>query len=186
MFHAVVTAALLATTPSLGVPYVPQSDAWCGGAAAAMVFRYWGDARAGVDQFASLVEHRPGGAAGIATDVLVRAVQARGWRTEHTDPTIDALRSRIERRQPIIVLIEDRPRLYHYVVVVGADAEAIYVHDPTWGPSRRMPVAKFARLWAAARHWSLVVIPSETRADEELGPQPEVAAPQSPCDVLLA
>ena len=42
-----LTAALsLAASLAIDVPYLPQTDALCGGAAAAMVFRYWGDAHA--------------------------------------------------------------------------------------------------------------------------------------------
>ena len=43
------------------VPYLSQTDLLCGGAAAAMVFRYWGDFHADVQQFASLVDVRAGG-----------------------------------------------------------------------------------------------------------------------------
>src|SRR5438034_1011692 len=43
---------------ALDVPYVPQTEALCGGAAAAMVLRYWGDAHAGVQEFASIVDAR--------------------------------------------------------------------------------------------------------------------------------
>src|SRR5580765_223779 len=88
----------------LRVPYVPQTDALCGGAAAAMVFRYWGDAHADVEQFGALVERRAGGAAGIAADVLTRAIVSRGWRTDRAPSSLDELREHLESRQPIIVL----------------------------------------------------------------------------------
>src|SRR5262245_62002550 len=130
-----MTAFLALALASLSVPYVPQTDALCGGAAAAMVFRYWGDAHAGVDQFAPLVERRAGGVAGIATGVLTRAVSDRRWRVEHTEPALDSLRARLAAGQPVIVLIADRRDTYHYVVVVGATPEAVVVHDPSWGPS---------------------------------------------------
>jgi hypothetical protein len=45
----------------LEVPYLPQTEALCGGAAAAMLFRYWGDRHADVQQFAPLVDRRAGG-----------------------------------------------------------------------------------------------------------------------------
>ena len=41
---------------TLSVPFLPQTEALCGGAAAAMVLRYWGEAHASVDEFAKLVE----------------------------------------------------------------------------------------------------------------------------------
>jgi hypothetical protein len=173
----------------LRVPYVPQTDALCGGAAAAMVFRYWGDAHANVDQFGALVERRAGKAAGIAADVLTRAVVDRGWQTGPPPLSLEALRDNLETRHPVIVLLADhRGDLYHYVVVVGADAGAIIVHDPSWGPSRAIKLAAFESAWAAARHWSLVVVPSETRTDASSAVRPGVELPSvaaTACDVLL-
>jgi Papain-like cysteine protease AvrRpt2 len=159
MLNAFVAVAL--SLASISVPYVPQTDALCGGAAAAMVFRYWGEAHAGVEPFAALVERRAGGVTGISGEVLDRAVRERGWRTERTSASLESLRERLERRQPVIVLIADRRDLFHYVVVVGFDASAVIVHDPAWGPSRHLPLSEFSRLWAASEHWSLVILPNE-------------------------
>ena len=164
MFAAFVAAALSVAQPaSLPVPYVPQSDALCGGAATAMVFRYWGEAHAGVDQFGTLVERHAGGAAGIAADVLIRAVRDRGWQTTAAGSSLDDLRRRIDAGQPVIVLIADRRRFYHYVVVVGVQDRAIVVHDPAWGPFRPIETAVFEKLWTASQRWSMVVLPSASR-----------------------
>ena len=56
----------------LDVPYVPQSGALCGGAALAMVLRYWGMTGVLAEDFAALVEP---GQAGIRTGDLVKAVE---------------------------------------------------------------------------------------------------------------
>src|SRR5690349_22121599 len=93
---AVAAALSLAAVGALDVPFVPQSDALCGGAAAAMVFRYWGDAHADVAQFAPLVEHRADGVVGIADDVLVDAIQRKGWKIERAADSIDGLRARVD------------------------------------------------------------------------------------------
>jgi len=174
---------------SLRVPYVPQTDALCGGAAAAMVFRYWGDAHADVEQFGALVERRAGGAAGIAADVLTSAIVSRGWRTDRAAASLDELRERLEAQQPIIVLIADRRDLYHYVVVVGLDEDAVIVHDPSWGPFRSVKRSTFESLWSAARYWSLVVLPSEKRltaADDAVATSAEPAIePTDACSVML-
>jgi hypothetical protein len=45
MFIALAAVLSLAASLAIDVPYLPQTDALCGGAAAAMVLRYWGDAR---------------------------------------------------------------------------------------------------------------------------------------------
>jgi hypothetical protein len=175
-----------ANPPTLDVPYVPQSDALCGGAAAAMVFRYWGDAHAGVEPFAPLVDARAGG---IADDVLVKAIADRGWQTLRIAGSIDVLRDQIGRKRPVIILLHDRGTLYHYLVVTGVDAQAIVVHDPAWGPSRRMSIEKLMRLWRPAQFWALVVLPPLDRANAPATATPPAAprdsSPIDRCDALL-
>src|SRR4051812_4861229 len=105
MIGAFVAALSLASSLTLEVPYLPQTDALCGGAAVAMVFRYWGDARADVQQFASLVDRRAGG---IADGALTAAVQSRGWKALRFSGTIGNLRARVLEGQPVIVLLADR------------------------------------------------------------------------------
>src|SRR5438128_2375603 len=122
-----------------------------------MVFRYWGDAHADVQQFAPIVDRRAGG---IGDRNLVAAIAARGWQTVRVDGTLDALEQRLRDRQPVIVLLADRRDRYHYVVVVGATEEAIVVHDPSWGPSRYVRRGEFVRLWKASGFWSLVILPA--------------------------
>src|SRR5215213_6578439 len=82
--RTVRAAGTPAAAPAMEVPFLPQTDALCGGAATAMVFRYWGDAHADVQEFAPLVDRRAGG---IANDVLENAVRRRGWRVGATDPS---------------------------------------------------------------------------------------------------
>ncbi len=169
MLTTLVAALSLVSSLTIDVPYLPQTDALCGGAAAAMVFRYWGDAHADVQEFAPLVDRRAGG---IANNILTSAVQARGWRTERSDGSIEALTARVRDGQPVIVLLPDRGLLYHYVVVVGASAEAIVVHDPAWGPSRTILRPAFERAWKAAESWSLVILPPVSRHTSS--PEPTV------------
>ena len=161
MITALAAALSLAASLAIDVPYLPQTDALCGGAAAAMVFRFWGDAHADAQSFAALVD-RPAG--GIATDALTRAIAARGWRTARVDGSLDALAARVHSGQPVIVLLPDRGSRYHYVVVVAASADAIVVHDPAWGPSRTIRAPDFERAWRAAAFWSLVITPPSDRA----------------------
>lgn len=151
-----VALSLAAAAPAIDVPFLPQTDAMCGGAAAAMVFRYWGDAHADVQEFAKLVDRHAGG---IVNSALVDAVRARGWRADRIASSLDALKARIADRQPVIVLVPERGNRYHYVVVTGAGGDEILLHDPSWGPSRSMRAADFERAWRAADFWSLVILP---------------------------
>jgi hypothetical protein len=151
MFVAIAAAAFV-----LNVPYLPQTDALCGGAAAAMVFRYWGDAHANEQEFAPLVDRRAGG---IADAVLVGAIAERGWAVERFQGTLGALDARLANGEPVIVLLADRGSRYHYVVVVGRDDDRVVVHDPSWGPNRRIKDAEFERRWRASGRWALSVRP---------------------------
>src|SRR3954465_5676318 len=101
MLTTLAAALSLAASLALDVPYLPQTDALCGGAAAAMVLRYWGDAHADGHAFAPIVARRAGG---IATGALVASIRDRGWRTTHVEPSRDALGARVRDRQPVIVL----------------------------------------------------------------------------------
>ena len=171
-----VSSLLVALT--LGVPFLPQTPALCGGASVAMVFRYWGDRHADVQQFAPLVDRRAGG---IADDVLVEAVRRRNWDATPLVGSIDILRAHVEAREPLVLLIEDRPGRYHYVVAVGVDGETVAVHDPTWGPNRQYTIADLTRRWSAARYWALLIRPeAATPAVAAAAVTPPEASPNIP------
>src|SRR5262245_45852618 len=130
-----------------------------------MVFRYLGDRHADVQQFQPLVDARAGGIADVA---LIDAIRSRGWHAERLDGSMNAIRAHIDAGQPLILLIEDRPSHYHYVVAVGADAEQVWVHDPTWGPARRLAASELLRRWKPTGFWTLLV----TRGEESTTARP--------------
>jgi hypothetical protein len=188
---ALLSSLLVALT--LNVPFLPQTPALCGGASVAMVFRYWGDRHADVQQFAPLVDRRAGG---IADHVLVDAVRARNWRAVPLVGTVALVRDRIAAGEPLILLLEDRPGRYHYVVAVGADDRSVLVHDPTWGPARRYSIDELTRRWQPANFWALLVTPlpaADAPSERSLANLPgeprreALAAPPSKnyCDRLL-
>jgi hypothetical protein len=144
----------LLTALTLTVPYLPQTEALCGGAAAAMVFRFWGDRHADVQQFESLVDSHAGG---IADAALIDAIRARGWSAQRLAGSLATIREQVEAGHPLILLLEDRPSRYHYVVAVGSDDQQVFVHDPTWGPSRRLSVVELMRRWKPTGFWTLLV-----------------------------
>ena len=167
MLTTLAAVLSLAASLAIDVPYLPQTDALCGGAAAAMVLRYWGDARVDAQAFAPLIDRRAGG---IGNDVLTSAVSARGWRVGRVGESLDDLAARVHDGFPVIVLLPDRGPLYHsalyhsvldhYVVVIGVSADAVVVHDPAWGPSRTIRATDFERAWRSAHFWSLLILPS--------------------------
>lgn len=147
-------ALTVALSLALDVPFLAQTDRLCGGAAAAMVLRYLGDAHADVRSFEPIVDRRAGG---IANGALVGDLERRGYTAETFAGSIAALHARLQQRQPVIVLLNDRRTRYHYVVVVGADDNAIVVHDPSWGPSRSIANDVFERAWKPSGFWSLAI-----------------------------
>jgi hypothetical protein len=143
--------------PPLSVPYLPQTEALCGGAAAAMVMRFWGERDVYADAFAPLVDWSAGG---IRTSVLTRALEERGWQPIAGGADLPRLRAEIARGRPVIALIEDRPNRYHYVVVVAAPEEGPVIHhDPARAPSRSLTASAFDARWAKADRWMLVLRP---------------------------
>jgi hypothetical protein len=141
----------------LSVPYLPQTEALCGGAATAMVMRFWGARDIYADAFAPLVDRSAGG---IRTSALVRDVERRGWTAEAGAGDLVRLSAEVARGRPVIALIEDRPGRYHYVVVVAAPpAGPIVLHDPARAPDRAVDASSFDARWAKAERWMLVLSP---------------------------
>lgn len=151
--------------PVLSVPYLPQTEALCGGAAAAMVMRFWGERDVYGDAFASLVDWSAGG---IRTSALTGALEARGWQTSAGGGDLPRLRAEVALGRPVIALIEDRPGRYHYVVVVSAaDGSPVVLHDPAIGPSRSLDASRFDVRWAKADRWMLVLRPPAKTAGSD-------------------
>ncbi len=182
------TPASAADVVQLDVPFLPQTEDLCGGAAAAMLFRFWGERHASVSQFVPLVDHAAGG---IADDVLIHAIRERPWNAERLDGSLQLLRDELSARRPPMLLIEDRPGRYHYVVVVGIDDSGLLVHDPTWGPSRRLSFERLLQAWRASAYWTLRVTPRPLRVPAaSAAPTDAVGAPvpvrtRTVCDAQL-
>jgi tetratricopeptide (TPR) repeat protein len=174
----------------LDVPYLPQTEDLCGGAAVAMVLRYWGEQQVYPEDFEPLVDRS---AAGIRTDVLTADVRRRGWQALPfgVDAALsgDWMPGHVNNGRPVIALIEVRPDRYHYVVIVAWTGERVIAHDPARAPFRVLSRAEFDRAWAAAGRWALLVLPSEARATGGEAPAalPEAGmpSPAGPCALLV-
>jgi hypothetical protein len=154
----------------IDVPYVAQTPELCGGAALAMVLRYWGDPRAAAQDFAPLVDRD---LRGIRTDALADAARQRGWQSLATRAgavPLAEVDAHISRGRPLIALIQERPGELHYVVVVARTAEAVIVHDPARAPFRVMPLDEFDRRWSATSRWMMLVLPGDSRTLRQAPP----------------
>lgn len=162
--QTLILAALLAlSSQSAALPkavaYLPQTEALCGGAAAAMVMRYWGDTRVRPEDFAPLVDRTQ---AGIVTTRLVEDLRARGWQAfplRGAAGDVSGIAQHLNNGRPVIALIEDRPSTYHYVVVTTLTAEGVAFHDPAVAPAQTMTREEFNRRWQRANYWMLLLLP---------------------------
>jgi hypothetical protein len=172
----------------LDVPFIAQSELLCGGAAAAMVMRYWGGRGVDAESFRSLVDAKAGG---IRTDALAADLRGRDWNATALEGSSDTIARELQQGRPVIALLEDRPRTYHYVVIVALNADGVVFHDPARTPFRVMSATDFERRWSAARRWMLLVTPPAGWGLPSVGPfpaPPAASSPDSPtpCDTQIA
>lgn len=170
----------------LDVPYVPQSDRLCGGAALAMVLRYWGEMGVMAEDFAALVEPTEGG---IRTGVLISAVEDRGWTSRRLPGTKAAVAAHLGHGRPVIVLLQVGANAFHYVVLVAWTGGSVILHDPRQGPFRSLAEEAFMTAWSGSDRWALLALPPPPASGQDsLATVSTVAEPTvrlRACDALL-
>lgn len=162
----------------LQVPYVAQSELLCGGAAVAMLERWWGRRGVYAEAFDSLVRPAEGG---IRTTDLLAATVSRGWRAEALRGSASHIAESLHDQVPVIVLLRAGPARYHYVVVVGWDSAHVTFHDPAVGPFIKRRTADFLARWNATDRWMMVVRPGAPMTPPPLAPPAPVAYDSLPC-----
>ena len=150
------TAAQTLTVPA--VPYLPQSEALCGGAALAMVLRYWGMPDVRPEDFAGSLT--PEGT-GIPADALRRLTEARGFQAFAFSGGRPEAVSHLEKGRPLIALLSTAPERHHYVVMLAWANQRVLVHDPAFGPFRIIPEDEWLRRWNPTGRWALLVLPPD-------------------------
>ena len=172
---------------SLSVPYLPQTEALCGGAAAAMVMRFWGARGVYAEAFAPLVDRDAGG---IHTSALQSALEAKGWSAQAGGGDLPRLTHEIALGRPVIALIEDGPGRFHYVVVVATTPSSIIVHDPARAPARAIDVSTFERKWQQSDRWMLILLPGTASLNAAVATDepavPAVKAAISACSPVIS
>ena len=180
--HAQSLPSNLAADPRapavLDVPYLPQSVLLCGGAAVAMVERWWGRRGVYAEDFATLVRPALGG---IVTTELDSATRARGWDTRVLYGTPALIQQHLREGVPVVALIQVGRDRYHYVVVLGWDDGRVVFHDPAGAPFTSFSETRFLTRWDAADRWALVILPRPAPAPPIIAAQPPVAVDPMPC-----
>lgn len=138
------------------VPFLAQTPRLCGGAAAAMVERYWGKLGVYAEDYADLVRPEEGG---IRFSDLMQRLESRGWTATALRESPGAVGTLVEAGVPIITLVEPNPDGRHYVVVVSWGREVVAFHDPARGPDVRQSRSAFLDEWAATGYRGIVIRP---------------------------
>src|SRR6185436_3889455 len=118
-----------------------------------MVLRYWGERGINAADFTPLVEDSLGG---IRTARLVLDLERRGWQAIAFAGDETTIRHHLALGRPVIALLLDRPRRYHYVVLVAWKDDVVLLHDPARAPFRVVSAPEFNRRWMATGRWSLL------------------------------
>lgn len=162
----------------LDVPFVAQSEALCGGAAAAMVLRYWGRRDVYAEDFQPLLEP---GREGIEAGRLAAALDERGFDAHVAAADSESVRRHLARGRPPILLLELAPGRRHYVVVVAWAAGRVLLHDPADRPFRVWREAELEAAWARTGRLLLLVVPRAEAVRAPAGPAPaDLAATAGP------
>ena len=155
------SVAPTASRVALQVPYVAQSELLCGGAAIAMIERWWGRRGVFAEDFAYLVHADSGG---IFTTDMARVMLARAWDTEALSTTPARVKQSVADSVPVVALIRVAKNRYHYVVIVAWNDSAVTYHDPAVSPFVRSGVSAFVRMWEGANQWAMFARPAGVAA----------------------
>ena len=146
----------------LDVPYLPQSVLLCGGAALAMVERWWGRRGVYAEDFANLVRPELGG---ILTTDLASASRARGWDTRVLHGTPELVQQSLHDGVPVVALIRVAQDRYHFVVVLGWSDGRVVFHDPARAPFTTIDETQFLASWTETGRWALAIRPGPAAPD---------------------
>ncbi len=174
-----------------GVPFVEQEKNWCGPASLTMVLNYWGDP-INQDEIGSAVdpEHE-----GTHFQALISFLESRGYSTydfdrhslEYRSSVMDELKTWVSHDYPVVVSqwTYFSGKSGHYRVVVGYDAESVFVKDPNSG-SIAFSTEYFLQLWEMNSEYGLIIIGETTKDSDsdQLTDLNEVIQNTDPFDTL--
>ena len=148
-----------------------RSPSFCGGAAVAMVERWWGRRGVYAEEFKALVRPDSGG---ILTTELLLATRARGWQADAIHGTPMLVQQSLRDSVPVIALIRVASNRFHYVVIVGWNADQVVFHDPAVRPFATLSAKQFLERWSGADRWAMIVRPG---APVATAPVPRIDQP---------
>jgi ABC-type bacteriocin/lantibiotic exporter with double-glycine peptidase domain len=145
-----------------GVPFIPQTENYCGPASLAMVLRYWGEE---VDQDEIGRELYLPSIRGTLNLELEFYARRRGYRAESFRGTLEQVKAEIDRGRPLIVFQDQGigPLAFpHFFVVIGYDdARQVIVAHSGVTENRLIPYREFLWTWRKKGNWTLRILPTD-------------------------
>ncbi|HEY0791987.1 MAG TPA: cysteine peptidase family C39 domain-containing protein [Chthoniobacterales bacterium] len=137
------------------IPYERQLDAqtsrMCGAACLSMVYRSFGKEVSQLEVWGGIAKPNRFGSLASTTHLMARDAFNRGFRALAVQVTHPLQSLRLCRDLGIRAIVNHRLKpeapTGHYAVFVELDGENVVLHDPFYGPSRRLPHAELLELW---------------------------------------
>jgi predicted double-glycine peptidase len=164
-----LSLALAAEVAPLDVPFFRQEKNGCGAASVAMVVHYWAQhavqsphrlpAPAEVYQQLYDAERK-----GILLSAMKSYFEALGFHAFSFRGAWKDLESNASKGRPVIVgMKRNRAERFHFVVLIGAGNDRVWLNDPSKKRAHTLKRKEFEEQWAAADRWMLVVAPKPDR-----------------------
>lgn len=164
-----LSSRAFAASDWLDVPFVPQVKAGCGSAAVAMVIEYWAyrypSLQYEAEDTGQIDRLLPASRRGIRGEALRQYLERRGFRAFVFDGELADLEHHFKKGRPIIVCFAPKgPHApLHYAVIVGVDAQNVWMNDPARGKLVREDTGRFLDEWKVTANWALLAVPRQAQ-----------------------
>lgn len=140
---------------AIQIPYESQTDTQtnrdCGAACLSMVYRSFGKEVSREELWLAIAELNRFGSVSSTTHLMVREALTRGFAAVAVQARYPLQALRVCRDAGIRAILNHRfspeSPAGHYTVLVDIDENSVVVHDPFFGPSRRLSHAELLELW---------------------------------------
>src|ERR1035441_340400 len=137
------------------IPYEKQLDSQtgrtCGAACLSMVYRSLGKAVPQTEIWPAIAKQTASGSLASMTHLMAQDAVNRGFRAVAIQARHPLQVLRLCREWGIRAIVNHHLKLDapagHYSVLVDLDDKGVVLHDPFYGPSRRLPHAELLELW---------------------------------------
>jgi len=145
----------MSTMQTTIIPYERQSDPRtnrdCGAACLSMVYRCFGKDVAPAQIWPAIGKQNPFGSFASTTHLMAQDALRRGFAAVAVQTRHPLQALKLCRDSGIRVILNHRLKsdvpTGHYSVLVDIDDRSVVLHDPLFGPSRRLPHAELLALW---------------------------------------